>query len=137
MKLAGREVPSITARGGSPIVSKPYRGKSRIDVGVANGQALLYVSNVSNGTVGIYQYNSGKNPTLAGELTGFDFPGAPCTDNAGNVFIPDLLLQTVTEYAYGSTTPKNTLNPGGFPIGCSVDPKTNNLAVVNFVTTAR
>jgi hypothetical protein len=28
------------------------------------------------------------------------------------------------------------LNPGGFPIACSVDPETNNLAVVNFVTTA-
>ncbi len=68
-----------------------------------------------------------------GTLSGFEFPAPGCTDNKGNVFIPDFDLATITEYGYGSSTPKQTLSDSGFePFGCSVDPTTGNLAVANF-----
>jgi hypothetical protein len=54
----------------------------------------------------------------------------------GNVFVPDYGASTVTEYAYGATTPTHTFTPGGSSLACSVDPKTNNLAVVNYQTPA-
>jgi hypothetical protein len=52
-----------------------------------------------------------------------------CSDNKGNIFISD--DTKVVEYAHGGTTPIATLSlPGTTAVGCSVDPKTNNLAVV-------
>jgi hypothetical protein len=54
---------------------------------------------------------------------------AICSDGQGNVFISD--EYDVVEYAHGGTTPIATLNlPGNLADGCSVDPKTNSLAVV-------
>ncbi|HVR48066.1 MAG TPA: hypothetical protein VMT95_15655 [Candidatus Binatia bacterium] len=54
---------------------------------------------------------------------------AICSDSQGNVFIS--YESDVVEYAHGGTTPFATLSlPGYQPDGCSVDPTTNNLAVV-------
>jgi hypothetical protein len=122
--------------GHGPAVPKASsQGKSWIDPSAKKGRALLYVSNSGNGTVTVYSYNAGKNPTLTGTLTGFSFPTAPCTDNRGNVFIPDFASAETTEYAYGVSTPTKVFaDPdNGEPTGCSVDPKTGNLAVVNIL----
>jgi hypothetical protein len=54
-----------------------------------------------------------------------------CSDTHGNVFVTN--TTGVTEYAHAGTQPIATLTlPGGFISagGCSVDPTTNNLAVV-------
>ena len=52
-----------------------------------------------------------------------------CSDDAGNVFITN--DTQVVEYAHGGTTPIATFSvPGDEASGCSVDPTTNNLAVV-------
>jgi hypothetical protein len=52
-----------------------------------------------------------------------------CSDNQGNVFISN--DTQVVEYAHGGTTPVATLDlPGNMAVGCSVDPTTNNLAIV-------
>jgi hypothetical protein len=54
---------------------------------------------------------------------------AICSDSQGNVFLPS--GGGVTEYAHGGTQPIATLSlNGSLADGCSVDPKTNNLAVV-------
>jgi hypothetical protein len=99
----------------------------------AGGKALMYVSELGAGSVNVYNYLAGKNPTLSGTLTGFEFPTPGCTDNKGNVYIPDFELATITEYAYGASTPTQVLSDSGFePFGCSVDKTTGNLAVVNF-----
>jgi hypothetical protein len=131
---ASKQIPSPVAR---PNKNAPvhYKGKSHMSPDAASSKALLYVSN-SDGTVTVFKYAGGNPTQQVGTLTGFEFPGAPCTDKAGNVFIPDYELGTVTEYAYGASSPTATLNPGGSSIACSVDPTTNNLAVVNYQTPA-
>ncbi len=54
---------------------------------------------------------------------------AICSDTQGNIFIS--VGASVTEYAHGGSQPIATLSvPGTSPGGCSVDPKSNNLAVV-------
>jgi hypothetical protein len=124
----------IPGRGAA--VPKPKaQGRSWMDPSAKKRQALLYVSNSGNGTVTVYSYNARKKPTLTGTLTGFGFPTAPCTDNRGNVFIPDFASAETTEYAYGVSTPSKVLaDPdNGEPTGCSVDSKTGNLAVVNIL----
>jgi hypothetical protein len=119
-----------------PVVShlnRPSTGKSWANPAAASSKALMYVSELGNGTVNFYKYTGGNSPALQGTLSGFEFPTPGCTDNKGNVFIPDFDLETITEYAYGKTTPSQTLSDSGYePFGCSVDPTTGDLAVANF-----
>ena len=95
-------------------------------------QTLLYVSDQKTGDVYVYSYPAGN---LVGTLTGFAAPYGQCTDKSGNVFIAQFEASEVTEYAHGGTSPIQTLSlPGQYPMGCSVDPKTGNLAVATFVS---
>jgi hypothetical protein len=80
----------------------------------------------------VYSYPGGK---LVGTLTGFAAPYGQCTDKSGNVFIAQFDASVVTEYAHGGTNPIKTLDtPGVYPVGCSIDPRTGNLAVANFIS---
>lgn len=90
---------------------------------------LLYLSNSSNPpAVYVYSYPQAK---LVGTLTGFSSPGAECADRGGHVWITDN-NSTIVEYAHGGSSPIVTLSdPDYFPIDCSVDPVTGNLAVTN------
>ncbi len=125
-------------RGPLPAV-KPDRKKSWISPdGKKAGNANLYVSNFGTADVTIYTYKkNGLNTALTGTLTGFTEPAVPCADSAGNVFIPDYATGKIYEYAYGATTPSQTLtDPNGGPVSCSVDPLTGNLAVSEFAPSA-
>lgn len=65
-----------------------------------------------------------------GKLIGSISQGAQgmCSDTNGNVYL--LYLNSVIEYAHGSTTPIKTLRiPGSDTENCAVDPSTGNLAV--------
>ncbi len=84
---------------------------------------LIYAVHGCGGTC-VLSYPSGE---LVGVL-GQSGVGV-CSDNDGNVFIT--LDSTVSEFAHGGTTPIATLSlPGGSAAGCSIDPETNNLAVI-------
>ncbi len=96
----------------------------------AKSGSLLYVSDTESGDVYVFKYPKG---TPAGTLTGLIDPGGECVDAKGNVFVANTGGSNVIEYAHGETAPVATLkDPGYFPIGCAVDPKTGNLAVTNF-----
>jgi hypothetical protein len=99
-----------------------------------HGKGLLYVSNLGTADVTIYSYKlDGKTIVLSGTITGFSEPGVPCSDSAGDVFVPDYGTAQVYEYAHGATTPKQVLSDtSGSPVSCSVDPTTGDLAVANF-----
>jgi hypothetical protein len=91
----------------------------------ASGGALLYAGGYFYGTgVFIYSYPQAE---LVGRL---DVAGEPvCSDSAGNIFLR--WENGVTEYAHGGSTPIRTLRiPGAEIYSCSVDPATNNLALV-------
>jgi hypothetical protein len=101
----------------------------------AKRNALLYVTNANNGTVTVYSYPKG---TLVGQLSGFQEPYGDCSDGSGDIWIVDDLASSVTEYAHGGSNPIRVLGDSGeYPAGCSVDPVTGNLAVMNYETTAR
>jgi hypothetical protein len=125
-------------RGPLPAV-QPDHKKSWISPDAKNrGNANLYVSNLGTDDVTIYTYkNNGLKTALSGTLTGFTEPAVPCADAKGNVFIPDYGTGKIYEYAYGATTPSQTLtDPNGAPVSCSVDPSTGNLAVADFAPSA-
>ncbi len=95
---------------------------------------LLYVSDLLAQVVDIYTYGHGFK--LVGTLTGFFNPEGLCVDKAGDVWVVNDTsggVHQITEYAHGGTTAiKNLVNPNGNVNGCSVDPKSGDLAVVNF-----
>jgi hypothetical protein len=95
----------------------------------AKRKDLLYVSDQGTADVYVYSYPRGR---LMGTLTGFEDPQGLCVDKAGNVFIVNQGTSNILEYAHGGTSPIATLSDSGyFPVGCSVDPMTGNLAVAN------
>jgi hypothetical protein len=94
------------------------------------GEDLLYVA---NGTVvDVYTYPKGS---FVGALGGFVQASGECVDKSGDVFITDFSASEIVEYAHGSASPIATLSDyGEAPNDCSVDPRTNDLAVTNLTS---
>jgi len=87
---------------------------------------LIYATGPCGGTC-VISYPEGK--VVASLSVGGSLGSGACTDSSGDVFITN--DDTVVEYTHGGTTPIETLNlPGDEAKGCSVDPKTGNLAVI-------
>ncbi|MBV9332630.1 MAG: hypothetical protein JO146_01350, partial [Candidatus Eremiobacteraeota bacterium] len=124
------EIELTNAMGFAPVQHVPRRHSwIRPD---ADRQWLLYVSDASSGTIDIYNYRV-KTGKLYGQITGLSFPYGQCTDASGDVYIVDNTTAEIYEYAHGGVTPIDTaVDDYGYPIGCSVDPKTGNVAVANF-----
>ena len=96
----------------------------------AGGGALLYVTDTVTSDVYVFSYPKGK---LKQTLTGLTDPAGECIDAQGNVFIANTGGSNIVEYGHGGTSPIAKLkDPGFFPIGCSVNPVTGDLAVTNF-----
>jgi len=143
--VAGRGVPGTraVARSGAlsdPGGSAPSGGKSWMLPSATtctyNGKlppcGLLYVTNYHANDVIIY-----KNDQVVGKLVGLKGPDGICTDRHGNVWIVNNLGQNVVEYAHGGTTPLKTLgDPGYYPLGCAVNPRTGALVVTNIFSTS-
>lgn len=95
----------------------------------AKQKTLLYVSDLGTNQVDVLSYPKGK---LEGTITGFGAVHGGCVDAHGNVFITDGHNSKIEEFAHGGTTPIATLDDGTYgPVGCSVNPKTGDLAVSN------
>lgn len=139
---AGSATPLMTLAEADAMVAPPGVGAARLSVARrsltvgkswmapdAKKKDLLYVSDLGDGSVTVYEYPSAKQ---VGTLTGFEDPTGECSDKAGDVFITDFEASKILEYAHGGTTPIQTLSdPGQWPSGCSFDPTTGNLAVAN------
>ena len=95
----------------------------------AQSEDLLYVSDQLFSEVYVLSYPAGKP---AGMLTGFNYPEGLCTDSRGDVFVTDLLARKIVEYAHAGSKPKRVLNDSKNPQGCSVNPLTGDLAVVDY-----
>jgi hypothetical protein len=117
-------IPQIRA-----VATHTQRGGSWMLPEAKTAAQLLYVADYESNQVSVVELPQGK---LVGQLDGFDAPFGECTDSAGDVFVTDLEAAQIWEYAHGAKSPKNILNDTGYyPGGCSVDPKTGNLAVTN------
>lgn len=98
----------------------------------AQGQDLLYVSDIGTQDVKVYSYPAGK---LKGALTGFTEPWGVCADTTGDVFVTDLKGFRILKFRHGAKKAAAILkDPGEEPGGCAVDPTTGNLAVANVST---
>jgi hypothetical protein len=122
---ASSEVALNTGSGRTPASRQREHGRSWM-LREAKDEGLIYAVGGCGGTC-ILSYPGGK---LVGSLdVGYYSPSAACSDADGNVFIAG--DNSVVEYAHGGAEPIATLSlPGSLALGCAVDPKTGNLAVV-------
>lgn len=94
--------------------------------------ALLYIADAGVGDVFVYSWPALR---LIGNLSGFKVPQDVCVDAAGNVWIVNTARSQLLEYARGGLKPIATLDdPGQYPVGCSIDETTGNLAVTNIIS---
>jgi hypothetical protein len=125
--LAGCGVqPPIGASGTIPqsrmVATHADRSKSWM-LPEARGKDLLYASSLPY-SLYVYTYPKGK---LVGYLYGLS-PRGLCSNENGDVFVTS--GYDVYEYPHGRAKPVAIL-ADQYPQGCSVDPTTGNLAVVN------
>jgi hypothetical protein len=103
----------------------PDKKKKKLD--------LLYVSDSGTDDVDVYNYPAG---TSYGTLTGFEEPQGECT-NGKDVWVTNTEESEILEYKAGGTSPISTLTDSGqYPVGCSYDKTTGNLAVSNIISTS-
>ncbi|HEY1883225.1 MAG TPA: hypothetical protein VGG51_09340 [Candidatus Cybelea sp.] len=100
----------------------------------AKKKRLLYVSDWYMNVVAIFELPSGKPlGLLANDL---HQPQGLCADGS-HVFVTSTAASQILEYDAASEKPIATLaDPGQFPVGCSYDKTTGNLAVGNVDSTS-
>lgn len=92
--------------------------------------ARLFVSDLGTSDVYIYTLPALK---LLEIVTGFKAPQGECSDDKGNVWVTDGPAQTIDELQHAGRIEKKLSDTYGSPDGCAWNPKTGNLAVMNFV----
>lgn len=96
----------------------------------ASGSDLLYVALRYDNEVDAFSFPGGQ---LVGKLTGLSNPSALCSDSRGNIWVAEdheYSSFTMLEYAHAGTSPIATVSgSNGAAEGCSVDARTENLAV--------
>jgi hypothetical protein len=131
----GESQPPIGAQGAMPQSRVIATHSGSWMLSQAKSEELVYVSVMRPADVIVLSY---PQLNVVGELQDVGQYGL-CSDRSGNVFVPSWDSSSsdgvVYEFAHGGSTPTATLSEGKdfFPVGCSVDPTTGNLAVTNSV----
>ncbi len=123
---------TLIAQVGLKVVPTNDSRPSQMSPDAKKAKQYLYVTDSGTNDVQVYAWPKPKNPV--GTLTGFTEPQGACADTSGNVFITNTGGFNILEYKGGATSPSQTLSdPDGYPVGCSFDPKSGNLAVTNII----
>ena len=105
------------------------RSASSIDASL-RAKNLIYASSIFHCAVYVFAYPHGKLVTSFNACAFGLGPGyGLCTDRSGNVFMAMGQGFSILEFAHGATQPSAQLDNGSHqPLGCSIDPKSGNLA---------
>lgn len=104
---------------------RPNHGVSWMAIGTKR-KDLVYVS--TGDSVSVYEY---AKDVVVGTLKDFTNARGSCTDAQGNVYVTNFNAADILEFSHGGTQPRYIIDPSPYPIDCSVDPTTGNLAVLN------
>jgi len=102
--------------------------KTWISPDIARSPRLFFQSDYGNSVVDVYAMPS---MTLKATLSGFSGPQGLCADSAGNVYVDNTNTLQVLKYSRTGSLLATYNDSYGYPVGCSVDPATGNLAVSN------
>jgi len=130
----------------TPKSVKPYLHKvpnmKRVPRGCCALQKTLFVSDAFGGssfTGAIYMFDYVTGAALgsvAPPPEGFLEVQGGCSDNAGNAYFTNTAMSTIDEYTHSGTYVATLADPGQYPVGCSFDRTTGDLAVTNIVNTS-
>jgi len=108
----------------------PDHSKSWFSPDRKKKKELLYISDSGTNDVYVYSYPAG---TLVATLTGFSQPQGECVQGK-DVWITNTNTSQVFKYKAGGTSPIATITDSGqYPVGCSYDKKSGDLAVSNII----
>jgi len=123
---------TLIAKAGLKVVPTHDSRPSQMSPDAKKAGQYLYVSDSGTDDVQVYAWPKPKSPV--GTLTGFNEPQGACADTSGNVYITNTGDFNILEYKGGASSPSQTLSdPDGYPVGCSFDAKSGNLAVTNII----
>jgi hypothetical protein len=123
--------PKVAIRKSDLSKSHPLHGK------IDSRTKTFWISDSGDNVVQVYSYPSGSYMgALAAPPEGFSEPQGMCSDKNGNVFIANTENSKIDEYAPSGTFTQALSDPGEFPAGCAVDPKSGTLAVSNIISTS-
>jgi hypothetical protein len=92
----------------------------------------LYISDPGTNEVEVFGW---PKPKTGSALSGsFSEPQGECADTKGDVFITNTGESNILEYT-GTKLTSTIADSGEYPVGCSYDPKSGDLAVSNIITT--
>jgi hypothetical protein len=129
---AGQTVPPEAAPTAAGAL-RPNAGATARSASHPLQNALMYASDMEAGKVLVYTYPQGR---LSMTLTGMDHPRGECVDSAGNVYVTNITSSydgNIYIFAHGASAPSEVLTfPDAIaPSACSVDIKSDDLAVTN------
>ncbi|MGB8907776.1 MAG: hypothetical protein WCC84_03400 [Candidatus Cybelea sp.] len=116
----------VTTRQPGP--AHPDRHQSWISPDAKRIPRLLFVSDSGKDDVYIYSL---PHMTLEGTLTGFNDPQGLCSDTKGHVYVVNTGTNQVFSYSHSGTPGQIYTDPFGPPVGCAVDPISDQLAVAD------
>ena len=105
----------------------------------ANAKPAIKITNVwvfvsDPGTAQVFIYTLPRLK-LVEIATGFKQPQGECSDTKGDVWVTDGAAKTIYELEHSGKILQQLSDTSGSPIGCAWDPRTGNLAVMNFLGT--
>jgi len=101
----------------------------------AKGTKDVFISDAYAEQVYVFTTAGKYVGTLPQPSEGFSEPQGLCSDTKGNLFVDNTSNSTIDEYTGGKFV-QALSDPGEYPVGCSVDPKTSTLAVSNIISTS-
>jgi DNA-binding beta-propeller fold protein YncE len=104
----------------NPATPSAHRAGGWLSGAAKKATGLIYVSDFTNNDVEIYS-SSGSNQSPIGEITdGISGPEGSFVDKRGNLYVTNVINQTVTMYPRGSTTYTMMYTGFAYPVNVTV-----------------
>jgi hypothetical protein len=137
-------IPTVALHAQQLGVQPKQRNGAKVSPSYTATGPLLFLSDFTGNDVQVYKYSSGSVGGQVATIVGFNGPQGECegkskaagTVGKSIVWITNTGNEQIEGFVRGQTAPSYVVNtfdpdPGYFPVGCSLDPKTGNLAVTN------
>lgn len=119
-------LPGCNSLAPASVPTAPANSRAASPLGTVSQSALLYVTDEGN-VIYVYSYPKGR---LLQKLGVSGSPTGECIDGS-NVFVTMYNGHDIFVYAHGASQPSVVIPDPGYPVGCSIDPTTQTLAVAN------
>ena len=132
----------LTPRSVRPNLQRHIKDEKLVKPNCCALQKTLFVSDAFGGsslTGAIYMFDYVTGASLgqvAAPPEGFLEVQGGCADTSGNVYFSNTSLSDIDEYNHSGTYVSTISDPGQYPVGCSYNKKTGDLAITNIISTS-